>query len=382
MRIGVAAAMVAGLSISALLLRQSLSTATSVPGCGPGSSCDAVLGSAWSTVAGVPVSALAVGLYGLMLGAWLNIRARAPIRSRRVAWGALIAGSVLLLGAAAWFVALQLVVIGAVCPWCMAAHACGAAVAGLVLAAAPIGPTRLIDDEPADPMMIGPARAGGLAALGLLPLLALIGAQAASRPPGASVATFGGVTGRPVDLPMLGDRDAPHVLLYLFDYTCPLCRALHAELPSFVDRYDGAIAIAFMPVPLDAACNPLVAQTDAPHRGACELAKLSLATWRASPGDWPAMHAMLMSLPAPPPTAQARERASRFGAVLDAWPADQIARNVELYRVTGGGPLPKFIAGQVIVAGAGSVDVLAEILDRELGLSPRDGRGPAGTISP
>src|SRR6187402_743909 len=67
---------------------------SAVGGCGPESNCDKVLSSRWSL---------------LVPAAWAVI------------------------GAVAWFVALQLFVIKAVCPFCMAAHVCGLAAAAILL---------------------------------------------------------------------------------------------------------------------------------------------------------------------------------------------------------------------------------------------------------
>src|SRR5262245_11891016 len=83
-----------GLSALALALSAYLSwhylAGASVVGCGGDSSCDEVLSSRWSAVAGVlPVSSLAAGVYLSILVATLFIGPRAPAPVRRLAWRAM-----------------------------------------------------------------------------------------------------------------------------------------------------------------------------------------------------------------------------------------------------------------------------------------------------
>ena len=102
-------------------------------GCGAAAGCAEVLGSRWSKWLGVPVSAPAATVYLSILIAsfWIG-RGRSATARRRataiVAAAALVAG-----GAAIWFVYLQAAVVEQVCPYCLAAHACGILIAVLLL---------------------------------------------------------------------------------------------------------------------------------------------------------------------------------------------------------------------------------------------------------
>jgi len=58
-----------------------------MPGCGNGSSCDQVLTSRWSTIAGlVPISGLSIGAYLAIFVTCLNISASIDMSIRRLSW--------------------------------------------------------------------------------------------------------------------------------------------------------------------------------------------------------------------------------------------------------------------------------------------------------
>ena len=87
-----------------------------VPTCGPLAGCETVQSSEYSTLLGIPISAFGLGyqltVLALVLGWWRT-------GDRRALLGAYLVGLMGLL-VAAYLVYLQLVVIGAVCTWCMA----------------------------------------------------------------------------------------------------------------------------------------------------------------------------------------------------------------------------------------------------------------------
>ena len=100
-----------------------------VPGCGPDSDCDKVLGSRWANVWGVPVSLLAVPIY---------LAALVSTFSRDIRWNFLTTLATVILFGVVWFVALQVIAIGAFCKFCLAAHIAGAIAAVLILRASPL----------------------------------------------------------------------------------------------------------------------------------------------------------------------------------------------------------------------------------------------------
>jgi len=131
-----------GLSTLALALSLILSwhalAGGSVIGCSPGDACDQVLNSRWSTIAGVvPVSGLAAGAYLALLVAGCFIGPATEASVRQLAWGVMLVLVGAAAGSAVWFTILQKWVIGAFCPYCMAAHVTGLLLAALVLWHAP-----------------------------------------------------------------------------------------------------------------------------------------------------------------------------------------------------------------------------------------------------
>ncbi len=106
-------------------------------GCGPDSGCDRVLNSKWGYWFGVPVSAFALVTYVAILGASWQLGRGVPVAAQRRAWTVLVPAGLLVMGAATWFVALQLFIIKSICPYCMTAHAAGFSTGVLLLLAAP-----------------------------------------------------------------------------------------------------------------------------------------------------------------------------------------------------------------------------------------------------
>ena len=97
-------------------------------GCGPESSCSDILSSRWARIFGVSVGWPAAALYLVL--AWTSFSLRGGLGSA-VPNSVGQVGSVLVVGAAIWFVCLQAFVEKAFCPWCLATHS--VAVVGSVL---------------------------------------------------------------------------------------------------------------------------------------------------------------------------------------------------------------------------------------------------------
>ncbi|MFN5579110.1 MAG: vitamin K epoxide reductase family protein, partial [Akkermansiaceae bacterium] len=112
---------IVGLVINGLLVFQSLS-GDSIVGCGGDSSCHDVLNSRWSSLLGIPVAILGFLLYLVFLIALY----RKNLLVLYICLG-------LILGAVAWFVLVQTVIIGRFCLWCMAAHGVGVMIFCLTL---------------------------------------------------------------------------------------------------------------------------------------------------------------------------------------------------------------------------------------------------------
>lgn len=355
--------------IAAYLTWVSASEAAAPAGCGPASGCAQVLASRWSRWFDVPVGAPAAGVYvAILVAAWFARPAGNPAHQRS-GWAMLLALAALAAGAAAWFVALQVLVLRAFCPWCLALHACGIVVAVLVS----LGTSRAPD-------RVTRGRAAALVAAGLLGVGVLVAGQLASAAPkrGMGLSAFSGVTIIPSDHPILGSPDAKHVAVVLADYTCPHCRALRHQLDAALERYGPAqLAVAAVPVPLNADCNDAVRVTAGRQRDACELARIALAVWVADPAKFAEMDRWLFA-PARPPAAEAARQhaASLAGAeALERALADprvdrRIAGNVAMYKAAGAGRLPKLLLPTHKAEGpAEDAEALFSLLETHLGLT-------------
>lgn len=275
-----------GLNLLALALSAYLSwqyfIGGSAIGCGGGSGCEQVLNSRWSTIAGVlPVSGLAAGAYLAMLVASLAIGPAAPAPVRRLAWGTMLVLVGAAVGSAVWFTILQKWVIGAFCPYCMAAHITGLLLAALVIWRS-LG--QFSDDANAPRRVIGLVPVIGLALVGLTCAGGLAICQVVIPPPPVYLAGQSQEGLPAIDThagPMVGSPDAPHVVTLLFDYTCPHCQRMHFMLNEVVRRYGGKLAFALRPSPLDRQCNPYITRDVKEFKDSCESVKIGLAVWVA-----------------------------------------------------------------------------------------------------
>ncbi len=404
------------LGISGFLLQHTLAGQGSLPGCGAdtGFDCDSVLNSRWSTVAGIPTSGMAMGLYIILLGS-LNLVNR-PAKTQ--AWFILATGAVSVLSVGLWFVVVQLWIIKAICPWCMGAHAAGSIAAILILLASSrcarnwgvvlgllgvsificlqliiIPPTHRVEQltTVTTPLLNGEENnlpstpdkpTGSLSAGGttkdLRPSQQPTSGGTSGGASGGSVRLMGGrVVMSPHKHPIMGSPDAPHILLYLFDYTCPHCRALHSHLEEALVRYKGQLAVVILPMPLNSDCNPTVNQTEPRHRDACSFAILSLAVWHINPSQHAIFDRWMIYTDfatITPDTARAKAielvgKEALDAAIASAWVRDELTRNIKLYQFSGGGVIPKLIGKNTLIAGRpGSALDLFEVLEEELGL--------------
>jgi protein-disulfide isomerase len=177
--------------------------------------------------------------------------------------------------------------------------------------------------------------------------------------------------------PVLGSPDSPKLLVLLFDYCCPHCRATHGYLREGLPRYPGQLGVVLLPMPLDAKCNPSVDETEARFRESCDLIRLALAVWRAKPGAFAEFDAWLFEPEKPRALAGARAKAESLvgaqeleAALADPWIEETIRADVKAYDESGADTLPViFSPGMDAVVGRpDSGERLFEILESELGL--------------
>jgi uncharacterized membrane protein len=397
-------------------------------GCGPESGCNAVLQSRWAYWLDLPVSVPAVLVYLALLGVTVLLQKRPSPDEQRGSWAAIIILAVIVAGAALWFVGLQVFVIKSFCKFCLTAHVCGFAAALLCLKNIPLAA------DPDTPMWTsGSGKRGvprqaisSLVLIGLAGVAALAGGQvlvqkqrnvvkvlpvAQNTSPSVSTnhsapQTPGGPpTDQPAspnarliaprtlslysnqfvikfdDVPMMGSPDSPRVIVYLFDYTCSHCRAVHPILVRACQQFSNQLGVVCLPVSLSPACNPFMPQTPSHvDSNSCEYARLDLAVWRAKPEVQRQFDDWMFAGMKPPPLEQAREYAAQLvgadkleSALADPWIQKQFLNDCRLHRANwlavDSSVMPQIIMGDAVSCGPiNSVQHLQILLNRYLGL--------------
>lgn len=366
------------LAISIYLVSVSLEGRLPV-GCGPQSDCEKVLGSRWAYWFGVPVSVFAVVVDLMILLASLALKPKAPAVAQRRAWAVLVPCALLLIGAAIWFVAVQVFAVQAICLYCMAAHGCGLIAGILLLIGAPIRqmPDRLWDLDLQ--VFVTTRRLKRAFLFALLALTGLIVGQIAYEPKTGVVVTIAGASNAvpslqaatqtlasvtmtnsiasntlfsvplvpqippasetgstsnpstagprllPVydgqfqlnvdEVPLIGSPSNVHAMVSLFDYTCHHCRDMHPRLVEAQHIFSNQLVILNLPMPLDPGCNSTMSRPHPLHTNACEYARLGLTVWRADRRKHPQFDDWLLASERPPPLAEARARAVQLVGV-------------------------------------------------------------------
>lgn len=367
-----------GLGLSLYLAWHSLA-GSPVAGCGGGSPCDQVLGSRWSMVGGrVPVSGLAAGAYLALLMAVLHIGPSKTPPVRRLAWRVMLILCGSIVGSAVWFTVVQKWIVGAFCPYCMAAHITGLLLSALVFWQAP---RQLIQTADADtPSPAAPSRRPALTGLALAGVMAAC--QAAYRPPSAFVAGEAGRDSFAIDprtVPLVGPPTAPHIVTLLFDYKCPHCQKLHFMLNEAVRRYSNTVAFALCPTPLSTNCNPHILREIEAFKDSCEMARIGLAVWLAKREVFPAFELWMFTMESgdrwrPRSLDDTRRKAVELvgrapfeAAMADPWIDRHLRTSIRLYGNTGSNAIPKLVSGsRWVMPTPDDADDLVRILQKLL----------------
>lgn len=141
-------------------------TGNKIAGCGGGLwDCDHVTSTRWSTWFKIPVGFGAAGLYVACLTA-LSFVGSVSDSKRTWSWRMITVAGLTAGLAAVWFISLQVLVIGHLCKWCLVAHSCGLAIAGIILWHRPASPNTF-----------------RLSAVAVAGIAVLVGGQLAYAPP-------------------------------------------------------------------------------------------------------------------------------------------------------------------------------------------------------
>jgi uncharacterized membrane protein len=371
----------------------------SMAGCGGGSPCDQVLNSQWSTIAGkIPVSGLAAGVYLALLFAGLFIGPATEAPIRRMAWSVMLILAGLVAGSAIWFTILQKWFIGHFCPYCMTTHITGLLLAFLVIWRAIEGFSKrsnhILQTDQAKVKnitlaypkhIIRPMSVIGLALIGLV-LAALMAVCQINFTPSSTFRNGKSLKIIPATdyhaVPIVGSPDAPYIVTLLFDYQCPHCQKLHFMLKEAIRRYDGKLAFALCPSPLNTECNTYIPHDVDGFKNSCELARIGLTVWVASREAFPIFENWMFTFESgdrwrPRSLETTRAKAielvgqEKFDAAgADPWIGQYIKTCIGIYGKTiqsGMGGIPKLIFGsQWVIPELYSVDDLVMILQKSL----------------
>jgi uncharacterized membrane protein len=190
------------------------------------------------------------------------------------------------------------------------------------------------------------------------------------------------------EVPVMGNVDAPNVMLALHDYSCHYCRSMHGPLKAIQQAFSNQLAIISLPMPLDSACNPMVRRTPRAHTNSCEYAKLGLTVWRANRAALASFEDYLFGPEKPPPLAQARERAKSLvgadafeRAAHDPWVAGQLQKDVTIYKLNTeqnkNGAMPQFFVGTNVLFGSMPATTLFQKVVQQYHLSSNTPEPPA-----
>lgn len=411
--------------ITAYLALASLTLSGQVPGCGQDSGCDKVLSSPWAYWLGIPVSLLGLGLYGAFFFSTFSLKIGQQQKATR-SINSLTLFSFATLAAAAWFVGVQAVAIGAFCPYCCTAHGLASLAAVIFLRQASYISSRLsvhlnfgagigvalglvtviaagqiiLPKEQAAPLIVDlaqvqtntpiadakpvpkPTPPSAVEPKPTAPAVATVTPEAPSTPKAEPfLVPRSTLSLDAVRLPLLGPANAPHRIGCLFDYTCHHCRQLHGFIRTAIDKFDGQLSCLMIPMPLDANCNAKFKRTHRDHVDACKYAKICLAVQQVAPAKYEQFDRWLFTNhKTTKPLAKVREHAAGLigaaalnKAVASETVQQQLQQNIRVYELNtkngGNSSMPQTIVGDRVIFGPPPSDAaLQSILKKTLGL--------------
>lgn len=168
----------------------------------------------------------------------------------------------------------------------------------------------------------------------------------------------GSIKLKAADWPLIGDPDAKHAFIELFDYTCEHCRATNKAIETAKQKLGKDLAVLVLPVPMNQTCNPLIKTSMPAHAESCELSRLAIAVWRVDSEKFKEFHQWMFQGETAPTYSQAFAKASEWVGteelnkeLANSVCSQYVGRNVELYKRTGGGAIPKMVFKQTTIVG-------------------------------
>ncbi|MBU0676870.1 MAG: thioredoxin domain-containing protein [Verrucomicrobia bacterium] len=352
----------------------------SLHGCGGETNCNEVIASRWAVLAGLPVAIYGAMGYGSVL-LLFALEGTAMVRKYRVQlWSMITVMSLMGVGFITWLTLVQWLILEHFCPYCLSAHAFGA-IAFLLL----------VWKSPA--WKIVPRSSWRLSAPAVVGIAAMISVHVLTVPDttlaeslydlelqAAGTSAYnngsvqlgkkkesrlislldGNITFDLYKMPVLGSREAPYVVLELFDYNCPACRRVYDKMEEFKRIHKGQVVVVPLPVPMESDCNPAIKRTHVLFKGSCEYARLAMAVCAVDSDFFPELHDWMMEGKYPPELQEVRTRAletldegalkkAETGEDVQKWMAD----GLNIYNFINGKSLPKLIAGDSVISSSG-----------------------------
>jgi len=144
-------------------------------GCGHGGDCEHFFRKGGFTkLMGIPVAALAIPVHFVLLLATGFIHIGLTDTTRRRAWSIITIAGFIIGIASLWFMAVQFVIVKAICPHCLIVDILGVVIAAIVLMKAPLGRVERLPERAAGPITIPRGKAAML--VGVAAVMVSIGA--------------------------------------------------------------------------------------------------------------------------------------------------------------------------------------------------------------
>lgn len=368
--------------VSVYLSYTSIVTDQTPAGCGSGSGCAEVLASKWSHVAHVPVSVYAALMYAHLLASLFLVQSPKHVGYRLARFVlSIYAASILV--AAMWFICLQLFVVKAVCPYCMADHALGMALAYVLIVYIRARRPVAIMMGVACIMLVAFMQINSTAAIATLDAPAPGTDSDATTTAGRTITALNGKLSLTLnDEPVLGDPGAEHVMVLMYDYACPHCRHTHGVIHELLRDRPGLLTVVLLPTPLNHACNPHAPEDlDARFDESCELTRIALSVFLADRGGFKDFDRWMYEPTTPRSAEQARTEAIRRVGLdifehnyLDPRMQQMIARNVYVYGQSGADRVPVLVVpGRAALVGrVDDAGLLIEMFNRPLAPAPQE----------
>jgi len=184
--------------------------------------------------------------------------------------------------------------------------------------------------------------------------------------------------------PVIGNPEAPYVVLEFASYDCPHCHQMHRSVQKAMRRYGNQVAVVVLPYPQEMDCNKEIPSLKNSITGACATARMAIGVAMIDQAKFAAFHDWLMAGKDKPPTAaQVVQKAyttmgrERMRQIPREKLQSQIAQYIDLYiKIKAKAPdpkkigLPLLVIGDHINSGILEDEKLFKLWEEHLGVTP------------